>query len=87
MRSPATPNSGDTSVPRYCDAPNIVSHNTEPVSTSTYQPRMIVSISNAHEVARSAGHWKRKLRTANGDEIEKRDRPSTGGSPARVGLI
>jgi hypothetical protein len=31
-----------------------------------YQPRIRFSISNAHEVARSAGHWNRKLRTANG---------------------
>src|SRR5262249_23624777 len=36
---------------------------TEPVWTITYQPRMSVSISNAHDVRRSAGIWKRKLRT------------------------
>jgi hypothetical protein len=31
-----------------------------------YQPRMSISISAAQEVARSDGHWKRKLRTRNG---------------------
>src|SRR5262245_33658981 len=35
-------------------------------SSSTYQPRISVSISNAHDVSRSAGHWNRKLRTRNG---------------------
>src|SRR5207248_9320862 len=29
--------------------------------TITYQLRISVSISNAHDVSRSAGHWKRKL--------------------------
>jgi hypothetical protein len=54
---------GAASVPRNCSEPNAVSQSTEPVWTSTYQPRTIVSISKAHEVRRSAGHWKRKLRT------------------------
>ena len=49
-----------------CSDANTVSMNTDWVSTSTYQPRISVSISNAHDVARSAGHWKRKLRTRNG---------------------
>src|SRR3954470_8797818 len=66
------------SVPRYCDAPNNVSQTTDLVSTSTYQPRMIVSISNAHEVRRSAGHWKRKLRTRKGASIDERVRGAGG---------
>jgi hypothetical protein len=45
---------------------------TDPVSTSTYQPRIRVSISKAQDVARSAGHWKRKLRTRNGPNAPKR---------------
>src|SRR5439155_13850765 len=62
-RSPSTPNIGAASVPMYCSDPNAVSHRTEPVLTITYQLRINVSISNAHDVRRSAGHWKRKLRT------------------------
>src|SRR5205809_3597104 len=62
-RSPNTPNSGAASVPMYCSEPNAVSHRTEPVLTITYRLRISVSISNAHDVRRSAGHWKRKLRT------------------------
>ena len=41
---------------------------TEPVVSRMYQPRIGASISNAHEVARSAV-WKRKLRTEKGDAI------------------
>src|ERR1044072_3197803 len=41
---------------------------------------MIVSISNAHEVSRSAGHWKRIRRVANGASIAKRATPETGAS-------
>ena len=59
MRSATTPISGAISVPTNCSEPNTVSHSTEPVSTSTYQPRIRVSISKAHEVNMSAGHWKR----------------------------
>ena len=40
----------------YCSDPNAVSHRTEPVLTITYQLRINVSISNAHDVRRSAGH-------------------------------
>src|SRR3990172_11159541 len=69
MRSPMTPNIGASSVPRCCSDANTVSINTDRVSTSTYQPRISVSISNAHEVARSAGHWKRKLRTRKGASV------------------
>ena len=65
-RSPTTPNIGATRVPASCSTPNRVSITTDPVSTSTYQPRISVSISKAHEVSRSAGHWNRKLRTRNG---------------------
>ena len=59
MRSLTTPIIGAMSVPPCCKAPNTVSITTEPVSTNTYQPRMITSISRAQEVNRSAGHWKR----------------------------
>src|SRR5262245_34090150 len=65
-RSPRTPNIGAASVPRNWSEANAVRSNTDPVSTSTYQPRISVSISNAHDVSRSAGHWNRKLRTRNG---------------------
>ena len=65
-RSPARPNIGAIRVPKYCSAPNSVSSSTEPVSTRMYQPRISSSISIAQDVSRSAGHWKRKLRTSNG---------------------
>src|SRR5262245_34693993 len=52
-------------------APKMVSITTEPVVTSTYQPRIRVSISNAHDVSRSAGHWKRKLRLRNGANVAR----------------
>src|SRR5262245_32911348 len=71
-RSPSTPNIGAASVPMYCNEPKIVSSRTEPVLTMTYQLRMSVSISNAHDVRRSAGHWKRKLRTRNAASIVDR---------------
>src|SRR5262245_61452359 len=73
--SPATPNIGAISVPANCKAPNRVSSSTEPVSTSTYQPRISVSISKAQEVSRSAGHCRRKARTRKG---AKADGPSRG---------
>ena len=57
-------------MPTYSSAPNSDSWSTEPVSTSTYQPRMSVSISKAQEVSRSEGHWIRKLRTRNGARTE-----------------
>src|SRR5713226_6081768 len=72
-RSPSTPNIGAASVPSDWSEPKAVTHSTDPVLTITYQPRMIVSISNAHDVTRSAGHWKRKLLTRNAARI-------TGGS-------
>ncbi len=56
-RSPSTPNMGASSVPRNWSEPKTVSSTTEPVWTITYQPRMMVSISEAQEVSRSAGHW------------------------------
>ena len=46
-------------MPTKLSEANKVSSNTERVSTSMYQPRISVSISNAHDVSRSAGHWKR----------------------------
>jgi len=69
MRSPATPKNGEKSDPSQASAATITSCCTEPVAESTYQPRISASISNAHDVARSAGHWKRKLRTSKGDAI------------------
>src|SRR5207237_7081021 len=68
------PNTGASSVPRYCNAQNSVSANTEPVSTRVYQPSTRFSISMPHEVKRSAGHWKRKLRTRNGASIAEEER-------------
>ena len=56
MRSPMTPNIGDSRVPTYCSEAKIVSISTDWVSTSTYQPRMSISISMAQDAARSAGH-------------------------------
>ena len=56
IRSPITPNIGASKVPMYSSDANRVSSNTDPVSTSTYQLRISVSISKAHEVAASAGH-------------------------------
>src|SRR6185503_8422110 len=69
MRSPARPKNGENSEPSQASAATVASCCTEPVVTSTYQPRISASISNAHEVSRSAGHWKRKLRTEKGDAI------------------
>src|SRR5262245_57167796 len=65
-RSPRTPNIGAASVPMNWSDANAVRSSTDPVSTSTYQPRISVSISNAHDVNKSAGHWNRKLRTRKG---------------------
>src|SRR5688500_1711259 len=64
-RSLRTPKNGAASVPRNCSEPKRVSISTEPVLTRTYQARIRFSISTAHEVRRSAGNWKRKLRTRN----------------------
>jgi len=36
---------------------------TEPDSIKMNHPKRMVSISKAHEVAKSAGHWNLKLRT------------------------
>ena len=55
--SPITPNMGESSVPISNKEPNTANQVTEPVSVSTYQPRISVSFSKAQEVARSAGHW------------------------------
>lgn len=59
MRSPTIPSTGAISVPTYCSEAMTVSSSTEPVSTMMYQPSTSVSTSNAHEVSRSDGHWKR----------------------------
>ena len=70
--SATTPISGAISEPRNCSAPKAVSHSTDSVSTSTYQPRIKVSISKAQDVSRSAGHWNRKLLTRKGSSTPKR---------------
>src|SRR5262245_47956116 len=75
-RSPSTPNIGAARVPSCCSEPNAVRSRTEPVLTITYQPSTSDSISKAHEVSRSAGIWKRKLRTRKAASI-------TGASPGR----
>src|SRR5580658_3600915 len=60
------PITGANSVPRYWIDAKAVSSTTDPVATRMYQPRITFSISKPQEVSRSAGHWKRKLRTRNG---------------------
>src|SRR5688572_17051475 len=77
MRSATMPSSGENSVPSHASAAMMTRYCTEPVVDSTYQPRISASISKAHDVARSAGHWKRKLRTANGARAAAR--PAGGG--------
>src|ERR1043166_29528 len=68
------PKTGASSVPTYCKAQNSVRANTEPVSTRMYQPSTRFSISMPQEVKRSAGHWKRKLRTRNGASIAEEEK-------------
>ena len=53
-------------MPPNCSEPNTVSQITDCVSTRMYQPRISVSISNAQEVSRSAGHSMRYERLRNG---------------------
>src|SRR5262245_1723705 len=79
MRSPATPKNGEKSDPSHTSAPNTTNCSTDPVAVSTYQPRISVSISNATDVARSAGHWKRKLRTRKGATADARTARGTDG--------
>jgi hypothetical protein len=69
MRSPSMPKKGEKREPSQPRAAMPTSCCTEPVVERIYQPRISASISNAQEVIRSAGHWKRKLRTAKGDAI------------------
>ena len=57
---------GASTAPTHISAPKPTSHSTEPVAVRMYQPRISASISKPIDVARSAGHWKRKLRTAKG---------------------
>src|SRR3954466_2631649 len=66
MRSPRMPKNGEKSEPSQASEAKTTSCCTEPVVESTYQPRISASISKAHDVARSAGHWKRKLRVRKG---------------------
>src|SRR6185503_12945364 len=81
-RSPSTPNIGAASVPRNCSEAKAVSHMTEPVLTSTYQPRMSVSISNAHDVSRSEANWNRKLRTRRAARLNEGDFTTCATLPA-----
>jgi hypothetical protein len=60
------PSSGENSAPIHASAAMTTRYWTEPVAARTYQPRINASISKAHDVARSADHWKRKLGTPNG---------------------
>src|SRR5262245_12714248 len=60
------PRNGASTAPAHVRAPEARSHSTEPVAVRIYQPRISASISKPIDVARSAGHWKRKLRTAKG---------------------
>src|SRR4029453_11426761 len=84
-RSPSTPNMGAASEPRNWREAKVVRRSTEPVLTMTYQPRMSVSISNAQEVRRSAGSWKRKLRIRKTVRINGRGLSSlSAGSGQRV---
>src|SRR2546425_4811992 len=66
MRSPRMPKNGEKREPTHASAAKATRYWTEPVAVSTYQPRISASISKASDVARSAGHWKRKLATRNG---------------------
>src|SRR5688500_7246710 len=72
IRWPATPKIGESSVPTKRSDAYQVSISTDPVSTRMYQPRISDSISMAHDVARSAGHWKRKERTRKGASVAER---------------
>src|SRR5213596_494110 len=66
MRSPRMPKNGEKREPTHASAAKATRYWTEPVAVSTYQPRISASISKASDVARSAGHWKRKLRMRKG---------------------
>ena len=71
------PMAGANSVPRCCIEAKSVSMMTLSVAVRMYQPRMSVSISCAQEVSKSAGHWKRKLRTLKGARNERREGDDT----------
>src|SRR5215218_368339 len=77
MRSPAMPKKGEIRVPRNCREPKSASASTDPVETSTNQPRITPSISKAQDASRSAGHWKRKLRIRKGASAGTRERVVT----------
>src|SRR5438132_13620820 len=74
MRSPRMPKNGEKSEPTHASAAKATRYWTEPVAVSTYQPRISASISNASDVAKSAGHWKRKLATRKGARAGLRGR-------------
>src|SRR5206468_3038732 len=73
MRSPRMPKNGEKREPTHASAAKATRYWTEPVAVRTYQPRISASISKASEVARSAGHWKRKLATRNGAKAGLRE--------------
>src|ERR1051325_8228092 len=60
------PKKGENTAPIQVSEPKATRYSTEPVAVRMYQPRISASVSKPTEVARSAGHWKRKLRTWNG---------------------
>src|SRR6478736_10475183 len=60
------PKKAENTAPIQVSEPKATRYSTEPVAVRMYQPRISASISKPIEVARSAGHWKRKLRTAKG---------------------
>ena len=66
------PKKGEKMAPIQVSEPNATRYSTEPVAVRMYQPRISVSVSKPTDVARSAGHWKRKLRTWKGARAEAR---------------
>src|SRR3989441_9205990 len=79
MRSPRMPKNGEKREPTHAGAAKATRYWTEPVAVSKYQPRISASISNASDVARSAGHWQRKLATRNGARAGLRGAPLLNG--------
>ncbi len=63
------PTNGENNEPAYCSAPNAANASTEPDCTSTNQPSISISISNAHEAAKSPPHCRRKLLIRNGAKV------------------
>jgi hypothetical protein len=66
------PKKGEKMAPIQVSEPKATRYSTEPVAVRMYQPRISVSVSKPTDAARSAGHWKRKLRTWKGARAEAR---------------